>query len=46
MPPLNYRILQFLLEFLKYKVAAMETHNKMNYYNLSVMFAPCLFRPK
>lgn len=46
LPLLNHRIFQFLVEFLKYKVAAKEQHNKMNSYSLAVVFAPCLFRPK
>ena len=46
LPVLNHRIFQFLVEFLKYKVAAKEQHNKMNCYSLAVVFAPCLFRPK
>lgn len=46
MSPLNHRIFQFLVEFLKYKVAVKEQYNKMGCYNLAVVFAPCLFRPR
>jgi hypothetical protein len=45
MPRLNLKVLAFLLYFLN-KVQSFEKANKMGAYNLAVVFAPSLFRPK
>jgi hypothetical protein len=39
-------VLLYLIVFLKEEVISREEKNKMNNYNMSVCFCPCIFRAK
>jgi hypothetical protein len=42
----NQKVFLLLVAFLKRKIIANQAQNKMNAYNLAVVFGPCFFRPK
>lgn len=42
----NAKVFILLIVFLTEFVIAQKQQNKMNSYNLSVVFGPCFFRPK
>lgn len=42
----NHKVFILLLVFLSDFIVAQKDENKMNGYNLSVVFGPCFFRPK
>ena len=44
LPPLNKKVLIHLILFLKEQVISRKDQNKMNNYNMSVCFCPCIFR--
>lgn len=44
LPKLNKKIILHLLLFLKENVISKQELNKMNNYNMSVCFCPCIFR--
>ena len=44
LPLLNRKILVYLMNFLKREVISRQEVNKMNNYNMSVCFCPCIFR--
>ena len=44
LPSLNRKIIMYLMNFLKKEVINRQEKNKMNNYNMSVCFCPCLFR--
>ncbi len=46
LPPLNRKTLIYLTSFIKYEVITLMEENKMNNYNMSVVFCPCFFRSK
>lgn len=44
LPALNKKVLISLMSFLKGEVIVRQDKNKMNNYNMSVCFCPCIFR--
>lgn len=44
LPPLNKKVILYLMSFLKLEVISRQDKNKMNHYNMSVCFCPCIFR--
>lgn len=44
LPELNKTTLTFVFTFFKEKILKNEVHNKMNIQNVSICFAPCIFR--
>lgn len=44
LPPLNYKTLVFMIDFIR-KVASRKEKNNMPTYNLAVVFTPCFIRP-
>ena len=42
----NFKVFVLLTIFLKDYVIAQKEDNKMNAYNLAVIFGPCFFRPE
>ena len=46
LPILQYEVLSYILGFMLYRVVSEEKFNRMSIYNVSVVMAPCLFRPK
>ncbi len=44
LPQINKRIFLYLMTFLKREVVTRQDKNKMNNYNMSVCFCPCIFR--
>ncbi len=45
LPELNLRVFMFITGFLC-KITDYKEYNKMNSYNMSVVFSPCFFRPE
>ena len=44
LPTLNYQVLVYLVSFLRKEIIPKQDQNKMNNYNMSVVFNPCFFR--
>ena len=44
LPPLNYKTLVFMIDFI-HKIASRKEKNNMPSYNLAVVFTPCFIRP-
>ena len=44
LPDKNRKALLYVTNFIKYEVIPLQEDNKMNNYNMSVVFCPCFFR--
>lgn len=45
MNSINRKVLAYMIAFLKKGIVFYYEKNKMNSYNLAVVFGPCFFRP-